>query len=89
MNDDELKRTIEAKKGSLAYSSWTVGITTNPAERKKEHASDGKHVGSWSDWDADSKRVAQNVEAYFLGKGMNGGTGGDIDGNKTVYVYVF
>ena len=48
-----------------------------------------KGIGLWSDWQADSLADAQDVESYFINKGMTGGTGGNLDSRRTVYVYVF
>ena len=87
INKDELIAAIG--RGLAQYHLWTIGITTNPARRKEEHEQDGKKVESWHEWKADSLSVAQNVEKHFLGKGMKGGEGGDIDDSKTVYVYIF
>ncbi len=74
------------------YSLWTIGITSDLEGRKKAHG-DPK---DWHHWEADSLEVAREVETYFLNDfpekeedRMNGGTGGDIDNNKTVYVYIY
>ncbi len=47
-------------------------------------------------WEADSESVAREVENYFLNEfpekeseRMKGGGGGDIDGRKSVFVYIF
>ncbi len=86
MNESGLKSAIEAKKGLSSYSSWTIGITDYPKRRRDEHEAEGKNVKYWSDWNADNETIARNVEAYFIDKGMNGGTGG---GEHPTYVYVF
>ncbi len=86
-----IKSRIEDSKNST-YSDWVIGITSEPVTRKKAHG-DPKY---WTMWDADSEKVAREVETYFLNeypeeksKRMKGGTGGDIDGRKTVYVYIY
>lgn len=64
------------------YSVWTIGVTDDPARRRREH--DNPKV--WHDWDADTEQAARNVEAYFIAKGMKGDTGG---GGTADYVYIF
>lgn len=67
------------------YHLWTIGITTRPNTRKKEH-DNPKH---WKIWQAKSLTAAQNTESHFLDLGMKGGTGGDVDDKYIVYVYIF
>jgi len=86
MNESKLKSAIEAKKGSSQYSIWTIGITDDPKRRRDEHEAEGKNVKYWSDWEADTETIARNVEAYFIDKGMKGGT---VGGEHPTYVYVF
>ncbi len=83
-SSDELKEKIEEiAKGE--YSSWTIGITQRPIARKREHDS----PKTWTIWQADSLEIAQDVEQYFLKKGMNGGTGGDTEPDYITHVYIF
>jgi predicted GIY-YIG superfamily endonuclease len=86
MNEAELKSAIERKRGSLSYSDWYIGITDDTKRRRAEHENEGKICIYWSDWKADSEAIARNVEAYFIDRGMKGGTGG---GEHPTYVYVF
>ena len=67
------------------YHLWTIGITTRPNSRKKEH-DNPKH---WHVWEANSLTAAQNTESHFIDLGMKGGTGGDVDDKYTMYVYIF
>jgi len=79
---------IEAKVKT--YSYYRIGLTHDLAERKAYWKdTKGQNVDYWADWKADSLSDAQDIEAHFIGKGMKGGTGGDLSANKTVYVYVF
>ncbi len=72
------------------YSSWTVGLSHDPTERKQQHEADGKSTTYWKQWVADSLSDAQDIESYFINtKGMKGGTGGDLSARRTVYVYIF
>ena len=77
-----IKARIESSLLGLPYSSWTIGVTDDPAKRKQDHSNP---VG-WRLWDADTERAARNVEAYFIAKGMKGGTGG---AGRADYVYIF
>lgn len=77
---------ISAKAGTN-YGAWQIGITGDHAKRKTEW-DQIKDVSYWTCWKADSSADAKAIEAYFIGRGMKGGTGGDIDRN-TVFVYIF
>jgi len=80
---------IQSKVGSN-YSLYRIGLTHDLAERKAYWKDTEKQtVTYWSDWTADSLPDAQDIERHFINKGMQGGTGGDLSANKTVYVYVF
>lgn len=79
---------IEGK--GLTYKYWRVGLTHDPAERKKYWTETEKQsTTAWSHWATDSLSDAQAIEAHFIDKGMKGGTGGDLSAQKTVYVYIF
>jgi hypothetical protein len=93
------RRTKMASKKSIAaaieakvqtYSYWRIGLTHNLSERKA-YWKDTKNqdVTYWTAWEADSLSDAQDIEAYFINKGMKGGTGGDLSHIRTVYVYIF
>jgi hypothetical protein len=86
MNEAELRAAVERKKGSSTYDIWYIGITDDCARRKGEHEGEGKSCTYWSDWKADSEAIARSVEAFFLDKGMKGGTGG---GTHPTFVYMF
>jgi hypothetical protein len=79
-SESAIKEAIEGKV--THYSVWTIGVTDDPDRRREEH--DNPDI--WYHWNADSEQVARNVEAYFIDKGMKGGTGG---GGGADYVYIF
>ena len=61
------------------YSLWTIGLTQFPNERKKQRQ-----------WIADSLTDAKGIESFFINqKGMKGVTTEDLNGHKTIYVYIF
>lgn len=72
----------EIEKHVSNYSVWTIGVTDEPARRRIEH--DNPDV--WYQWNADTEKIARDVEAYFIDKGMKGGTGGPGGAD---YVYIF
>jgi hypothetical protein len=76
---------IETKKANTKYSIWRIGLTNDPKQRKE----DWENPTYWSQWAADSLSDAQDIEAHFIDKGMQGGTGGDLSSRSTTYVYVF
>lgn len=69
------------------YSDFYVGIT-NDIERRlfDEHKVSEKN-GWWIYRQAIDKKTAQQVEEYFLNKGMKGDTGGGTDDSSFIYCY--
>lgn len=82
MSESAIKSAIERVRGSTRYSSWTIGITDDPDRRRNEHG----NPRPWHEWEAHSEKIARNVEAYFLDKGMKGAGGG---GDHPNWVYIF
>ncbi len=64
------------------YGAWTIGVTDDPGRRMREH----NNPTGWRHWDADTERIARDVEAFFVAEGMSGDTGG---GGRADYVYIF
>lgn len=77
-------RVMSAKNKN--YAIWIIGVTDDPNTRKDQHKSDDENVDYWQHWNADSEKDARDIEAYFIQKGMKGGTGG---GGNANYVYIF
>jgi hypothetical protein len=76
--------------GQSSYSVWRIGLTHDLATRKSYWKDTEKEdIQYWTNWTANSLSDAQDIEAHFINKGMQGGTGGDLSANKTVYVYIF
>ena len=67
------------------YSNFYVGITNDVERRLFNEHNVSKQRGWWIYRAADSKAIAQEVEEYFLDKGMEGDTGGGTE--DSVYVY--
>ncbi len=81
---------ITLKVSRTPHRYWRIGLTQDLTERKKYWSETKKEdVKHWSDWQADSLSDAQEIESYFINKGMQGGTGGDLSTQSTTYVYVF
>ena len=71
------------------YAAWRVGITNDVEARSRYWSQTEKqNITTFRYWIADSLDAAQTVEAYFIDKGMQGGTGGDLSARQTVYVYI-
>jgi hypothetical protein len=84
-----INNRVDSSK-TVDYSFWTIGLTHDPATREQQHQNDGKSTKYWKQWTAESLSDAQDIESYFISqKGMKGGTGGDLNARKTVYVYIF
>ncbi len=81
---------IEAKAKAVTYRNWRIGLTHDPAERKKYWTETEKeNTTAWSQWQADSLSDAEDIEVHFISKGMKGGPGGDLSPKRAVHVYVF
>jgi hypothetical protein len=81
---------ITTKIGSTKCDIWRIGLTNDLAERKKYWGeTERKSVAYWSAWEADSLSDAQDIERSFISKGMDGGTGGNLDSRYKTYIYVF
>ena len=90
MKESEIMTEINSKVLKTQYGFWRIGLTHDLAERKKYWSkTEYQSTTSWKDWQADSLSDAQDIESYFINKGMKGGTGGDLSPNKAIYVYVF
>jgi len=63
------------------YSKWRIGTANDADDSENEHG----NPDSWRDWDTNTPEDAENVESYFVDKGMRSeGAGfGDPD-----YVYI-
>lgn len=89
-NKQSIIADIDAKVANTKYSVWRIGLAHDLAERKAYwRDTEKENVSRWSDWTADSRSDARDIEAHFIEKGMKGGTAGNLDAHKTVYVYMF
>ena len=69
------------------WGDYYVGITDNIEERLHGFHQVPKE-NYWYKWcKADSEQIARDVEKHYLGKGMDGDTGGGD--NDTVFVYCY
>ena len=64
------------------HTTWTIGITDNPAQRWLEH----NKPKDWYVWQANSESEARAIEKVYLDKGMEGDVGG---GKNPTYLYIF
>jgi len=86
---DAIVSRVELSK-TVKYSAWYIGLTHDPDDRKQQHENEGRSTKYWNQWRADSLSDAEQIETYFINeKDMKGGTGGDLDARKTVYIYIF
>jgi hypothetical protein len=47
---------------SSKYSSWRIGLTNNPDQRRGECGDDGERTDFWMDFEADSPADAKEIE---------------------------
>jgi hypothetical protein len=90
MNKSDIMVAIKHKVNTTNYSAWRIGLTHDLEERKRYwEETEKQDISCWWDWEADSLADAQEIEAYFIKKGMKGGTGGDMSAHKKTFVYIF
>lgn len=91
MSKQDIINAIIARVGTSGFSSWRIGITQDLAGRKKYWKETEKQdIQYWTNWTADSLTDAQDIESYFIKKGMKGGTGGGgLVAGATTHVYIF
>lgn len=75
------------KSAKQNYSDFYVGITNDVERRLFQEHNVNKATMWWIYRVATSKEVAEQVEKYYLGKGMQGDTGGGTEDSKIVYCY--
>lgn len=75
------------KSGKQYYSDFYVGITNDVERRLFEEHNVNRETMWWIYRTANSKSVAQEIEEYYLNKGMQGSTGGGSDESCIVYCY--
>ena len=81
-SETNIKTEIQRLVGTC--SLWTIGLTDNPDLREFEM---GNPQG-WRNFTADTETVAKNVEAHFVGKGMDGDAGSRTGRAKCVYIFM-
>ena len=69
------------------YSDYYIGITNDINRRLFGEHNVSEDNGWWIYSHAIDKNTAQKVEEYYLGKGMQGDTGGGTDETTIVYCY--
>lgn len=73
--------------GKRYYSDFYIGITNDIERRLFTEHNVNKETMWWIYRTANSKAVAQEIEGYYLKKGMKGDTGGGTDDSRIVYCY--
>ncbi len=74
-------------KGGGSYSTWYVGIATNPRERLFEGHNVDEQGGGWLYLEAGSESSARDLETVFLKKGCKGGPAGKDFRPHYIYAY--
>jgi hypothetical protein len=81
----EMEDHVRSRGG--AYSSWYVGVATDPEQRLFNDHNVSRENGYWIyRWCANSSD-ARGIEDYFIRKGMQGGPGGGDKDTSAVYAY--
>lgn len=75
------------KSNKQYYSNFYIGITNDVNRRLFGEHNVSRDNAWWIYREADDKETAQNVEEYYLQKGMQGDTGGGISQSRYVYCY--
>ena len=75
------------KRKKEYWSDYYVGITNDIERRLFTEHNVSKNNAWWIYREATDKATAQEVEEYYLAKGMNGDTGGGTEDSVFVYCY--
>ncbi len=75
-----------AKNGE-EYSDWYVGIASDPKKRLFNDHNVRENPGIWIYDDAETQKIAREIEEYFINLGTDGGSGGGD--SSTTYVYAY
>jgi hypothetical protein len=76
-----------SKSGKQYYSDFYVGITNDVERRLFNEHNVNKETMWWIYRTANSKMVAQEIEQFYIEKGMQGHLGGGADDSCIVYCY--
>ena len=91
MADDKQKIISDIKayvsKNGGAYSSWYVGIASDPKDRLFNDHAVAEVGGAWIYSPCASSTIAREIEDCFIALGMKGGAGGGDNTSKYVYAY--
>jgi hypothetical protein len=74
---------------SSKYSSWRIGLTNNPDQRRRECEGEGERAAFWMDFVADSPADAKEIETRYTNRGMKPATAGELLPRKDVFVFIF
>ena len=90
MTKEAIEVAISRKIFGRGIGVWRIGLTHDLRDRY-EHwkQAESLNVSEWEAWDVNSLSDAQAIEADFINKGMQGGTGGNLSSVQPVFVYVF
>lgn len=80
---------IALKMAGKAPESYRVGLTHDPAERRRQHDVEHGATPAWQQWPISTLAEAQEMERLHLGRGCHGGTGGQLDPWRPVWFYCF
>lgn len=73
--------------GDVNYKAYYIGITNDINRRLFGEHNVNRNYGWWIYREAIDKDHAQDVEEFFLEKGMKGNTGGGTSDSTWVYCY--
>mgnify|MGYP001300021100 CR=1 FL=1 len=85
VSKEEIIREIEERvknSNAIAYYVWYIGITDSPANCKTLY--DSPNILFWQ---AESPKIALEIEQHFLHKGMKDAYG--REGKNPDYVFIF
>jgi hypothetical protein len=73
--------------GSDVYSTWHVGIASDPEDCLFNRHKVNRQAGHWIYQGAPSGAIARSVESALHKGGFDGGPGGGSEATKNVYAY--
>lgn len=88
MTKEAIIDEIESRTSSK-YSSWHIGLASDPDKRRQECERTGERTDFWMDWRTDSMEDAKEIEMRYANRGMKLMSAGQLPPHRDAFVFIF
>ena len=88
MTKEAIIDEIELRTSSK-YSTWRIGLTNDPDQRRLGCEGDGEKIVFWMDWRTDSPADAREIELSFINRGMKRAAATKLQPHKDMFIFIF